>query len=260
MMPVNRVIYTDYSISLKTVIRLGSVSAMLDINTPKQQFYRGLIASIPILISLIPVALLLGAQALQTGLTVYDITLMAGINFAGGSEFVALSIWSFPPQILLIILTTFLVNSRHILMGAALTPYLKGLPNYKVFSTLFFMCDETWAMGFMEIKRSTHKLFNYPFYLGACTGIYLTWLLSTAIGALLGPLFGDIRQYGFDMAFIAVFLVLLKGMWRGIKPAIPWLISFIASLITYLIVTGPWYVMVGAITGLLSAYLMVEYD
>ena len=37
----------------------------------------------------------------------------------------------------------------------------------------------------------------------------------TTLGAAVGPTIGNIEQYGFDMAFTAVFLVLLRGMWKG---------------------------------------------
>ena len=52
-------------------------------------------------------------------------------------------LWSITPLILLIILTTFLINSRHLVMGAALAPYLEGQPFYRVALIYFFMCDET---------------------------------------------------------------------------------------------------------------------
>lgn len=31
----------------------------------------------------------------------------------------------------------------------------------------------------------------------------------------VSPTLGDLHTYGFDMAFAAVMLVLLRGMWRG---------------------------------------------
>ena len=49
---------------------------------------------------------------------------------------------------------------------------------------------------------------------------------------------GDVRAYGFDMAFPAVFLVLLRGMWRGARAARPWLVSLLAAASTFLLVPG----------------------
>ena len=36
---------------------------------------------------------------------------------------------------------TFLINSRHLLMGAALAPHLKHLPKRRALPALFLICD-----------------------------------------------------------------------------------------------------------------------
>lgn len=226
----------------------------------KQEMERGLRAALPIVLSFIPFAMVLGAQAVQKGMSAGQITLMAGVNFAGGSEFVAVNLWTSPPHLFLIALMTLLVNSRHFLMGAALTPYLQGLPARKVLPALFLMCDESWALMFAEIKRSADKKFNFYFYMGSALALYGIWVLFTAVGALIGPVLGDITQYGFDMAFVAVFLVLLKGMWKGCKAAIPWLVSLLTAIAGYCFIPGAWYVLIGSVAGLGTTFLMTRHD
>ena len=54
----------------------------------------------------------------------------------------------------------------------------------------------------------------------------------------IGPLLGDLHGYGFDMAFAAVFLVLLKGMWKGVHAALPWLFSLITAALFYLLISS----------------------
>ena len=194
------------------------------------------------MLSFVPFGLLLGAQAGQKGLSVVEVPLMTGLNFGGGSEFAAVGLWTSPPLILLIVAITFLINSRHLLMGAALAPHLKHLPKRRVLPALFLMCDESWAMGLSDARRRSaggHQPgFSLPYYLAVAAGLYLTWIVSTAIGAGLGPAMGDVRAYGFDMAFPAVFLVLLRGMWRGARAARPWLVSLLAAASTFLLVPG----------------------
>jgi len=36
------------------------------------------------------------------------------------------------------------------------------------------------------------------------------------LGALMGPVLGDIDRYGFATAFPGVFIVLLRGMWNDL--------------------------------------------
>jgi branched chain amino acid efflux pump len=109
------------------------------------------------------------------------------------------------------------------------------------------MCDESWAMGLSDARQLSaagHQLgFSLPYYLEVAAGLYLTWIVSTAIGAALGPAMGDVKVYGFDMAFPAVFLVLLRGMWKGVRAARPWLVSLLAALsVVYVIPAIMFYV------------------
>lgn len=224
------------------------------------EFRRGVTSCAPVLFGTIPYALVLGAQAAQKGLSVVEVPLMTGLNFAGGSEFAAIQLWTSPPHVLLIVAITFLVNSRHLLMGAALAPFLRDLPRRKVFPALFLMCDESWALGLADARRrfeaGIFPAFGLRYYLGAALAMYVTWVVFTTTGALLGPLLGDVQAYGFDMAFAAVFLVLLRGMWTGFAAARPWFVSLVVAALTYLMVPGAWYVAAGALSGLLAAWFL----
>jgi 4-azaleucine resistance transporter AzlC len=185
---------------------------------------------------------------------------MTGLNFAGGSEFAAIQLWTSPPHILLIVAITFLVNSRHLLMGAALAPFIRHLSKRRAFAALFLMCDESWALGLDDARRrkmqGISNGLSMPFYLGVAIPFYGAWVAFTALGGAFGPMMGDLRIYGFDMAFPAVFLVLLAGMWKGYAAARPWLISLIVAATTYLTIPGAWYVAAGALSGLIAAYLL----
>jgi len=224
------------------------------------EFRRGAVTVLPVLLGAIPFAMVLGAQSAQKGLSLSAVMLMTGLNFAGGSEFSAIRLWTSPPHILLIAAITFLVNSRHLLMGAALAPFICHLPKRKAFISLFLVCDESWALGLADAKRrhskNIHPALSLKFYAGVAIPFYVAWLSSATLGAAFGPMLGDLHPYGFDMAFPAVFLVLLAGMWKGFAPARPWLVSLIAAALTYLTVPGGWYVAAGAISGLVTAYLL----
>lgn len=227
----------------------------IDYSSPrKSKVRRGLRASLPVLFGFVPFALVLGAQASQKGLSPLEVPLMTGMNFGGGSEFAAVELWTSPPHILLIAAITFLVNSRHLLMGAALAPMMSHLPKRKVLPALFFMCDESWALALADARKAGSRL-SLGYYLGVSAGLYSTWVVFTTVGAIIGPVLGDITRYSFDMAFPAVFLVMLAGMWKGVAASLPWAVSLIVAATTYLLVPGAWYVPAGALSGLAAAYL-----
>lgn len=224
----------------------------------QNDFLRGNRDAIPVMLGYFPVGLLLGAQAAEKGFEAWQVPLMTGLNFAGGSEFAAVEVWTSPPHLLLILAMTFLVNSRHLLMGATLVPYLRHLPKRKSLGLLFFMCDENWALGLNDAQKKNR--FSISYYLGLTAIFYPIWILFPYFGALLRNSIGDITQYGFDMAFPAVFLVLMRGMWKGWAKARPWLVSLVVAALAYLFLPKGWYVALGALSGLVSAYIWAGRD
>lgn len=221
--------------------------------SPRAEIRRGLSDAIPVLLGFVPFALVLGAQAVGKGFSTPEVPLMTGLNFGGGSEFAALGLWTAPPQVALIVAVTFLVNSRHLLMGATLAPLLRHLPKRVALPALFLMCDEAWAMGLADARRQGRL--SLPYYLAVGGSLWLTWAVFTTVGAVVGPVLGDVKRFGLDMAFAAVFFVMLRGMWRGWRPALPWLASLIAAGATHHVLPGAWYVPAGMAAGLAVAAL-----
>src|SRR5690606_38264974 len=168
-------------------------------------------ARMPVLFGIIPFGLVLGAQGAQKGLTPFEVPLMTGLNFAGGSEFAALGLWSSPPHFLLIMAVTFLVNSRMLVMGAALTPFLQHLPRRKVLPALFLMTDASWALSMADTRRRAElgivPAFSLAYYLGSSLVFYVAWITCTTLGALRGPRLGHPAARGLDTACPALTLV-----------------------------------------------------
>lgn len=226
----------------------------------RSEAWRGIKDALPVFAAVAPYALVLGAQASRVNFSIADVGLMTGLNFAGGSEFAAVQLWASPPPLWTIVLVTFLINSRHIVMGAALAPFLRHLPKRKVLPALFFMADEGWAISYADtLRRSVNhpqgRAFSFPYYLGVCISFYPVWVGFSMLGALVGPRLGDIEAYGFAMAFPAVFLVLVRSMWKGMRAARPWLVSLVVAAVVYLLAPGGWFVIAGTLSGMLAAYL-----
>lgn len=227
-----------------------------------QDFRRGLRSSLPMLLGFIPSGMVLGAFCINKGFPVWGVPMLTGLNFAGGSEFAAVALWTMPPNLLLIAAVTLLINSRHILMGAVFSLFMKGVPARRVLPAVFFMCDESWAMALAEAARQgTEKdpATVYSYYAGVCAALYSGWLASSVAGAFFAPfLGGDIRTWGLDMAFPTTFFVLLRGMWKGCRRAIPWLVSLCAAVLAYLWLPKGWSVPVGTAAGLLVVAFMPD--
>ncbi len=116
------------------------------------------------------------------------------------------------------------------------------------------MCDESWAMALADAGARRSDRVSMRYYAGIALCLWGTWVSFTALGAGLGPVLGDVERYGFDMAFTAVFLVLLRGMWKGVRACHPWLVSLVVAAVVYRLAPGAaWYVPAGACAGLVAA-------
>lgn len=229
------------------------------------EFRRGAIMAFPLMIGFIPLAVILGAQASQAGQSFITAYLMTALNFAGGSEFAVVGLWATVPPLLTIALSTLLINSRHIIMGANLAPYIQNESGLRIFFLYFVMCDETWALSMQDIQRrqAENKGFSFWYHMGVGVSLWLMWSWSTCLGAVIGNSFGDLSHYGFEMALPATFI----GLAIAIRPRgrenlnqyIPIAISFACAALLAACDLKNYSVGGGAISGLIAAYFLQAY-
>lgn len=61
-----------------------------------REFSGGVRTMAPLIVAVMPIGLVFGAVAASKGLSSLEVTLMSALVFAGGSQFVAMDIWSHP--------------------------------------------------------------------------------------------------------------------------------------------------------------------
>jgi len=218
-------------------------------------FFNGVRQTLPIVLSVFVYVAVFGVLARQAGLSFIESMLMSGIVFAGGSQLIALEMWHAPLPIVAIIVTTLIVNLRHLLMGASLRAYLENLSNKQLYGLVFFMVDESWALTMREFSAGRK---DAGFLLGSGIAIFITGQLSTAFGYVFGTVLHDPARWGLDFAFIAVFTALAVGMWKGKSDLLPWLIAALVSLVASYYLPGKWYILIGGLAGSLTGALRHE--
>jgi len=208
---------------------------------------------LPLAASIFLVGMVFGVLARHAGLTLAETLLMSFIVFAGASQFVAIGLWAFPIPVAAIVLTTFIVNLRHVLLSAALRPWFRDVSRLRTYGSLFFMVDESWALTMGQVRAGAQ---DRAFLIGAGLLMYLAWVSSTGVGYLAGSAMGDLSRWGLDFAITAVFAALLVGMWRGRSDLWPWLVSATVAVITWRLLPGTWYIVCGAVSGTVTGALI----
>lgn len=159
-----------------------------------------------------PVGLVFGLTALQAGYSVFDVAANSAIAFAGGSQFAAAGLVKAHSSWLAVAGIVALINARHLLYSAALTPYLLDRPRPERAVMAHFLTDETFALALAHFRRIGG--FDRRAYWLAAMFIFVPWQLGSIVGYLVAGAV-DINRLGLDVAFPAAMAGLSLGMVTG---------------------------------------------
>ena len=181
-----------------------------------------------------------GVAAVGAGMPAWMAVLSSIVVFAGASQFafVAVSATADP---LTGAVSGILLNLRIIAFSLALAPRLTAtsLPGRVLDG--YLITDESAAIAFDGDVAGTRRRLRVA---GASVGLF--WVAATALGAYGGDLLGDVRTYGFDVAFPAAFVALLAPALRrpvGLRLALA--AGLIALLAMQVMPTGPAVLLAG---------------
>lgn len=207
---------------------------------------QGFRSILPLTVAVVPIGLVFGAVAATKGLSPLEAALMSALVFAGGSQFVAMDLWSHPASIAALGMAALLVNVRHVLMGASISRHMAAFSSRQKILSMFFLADEIWAVA--EFRARNHRL-TPAWFFGAALPFYAAWVLSGLAGALLGSFIGDPSVIAMDFVFPAVFVILIAGFWRGARTGLILVGSGACALLVHHLVPGVWYILAGALGG-----------
>jgi 4-azaleucine resistance transporter AzlC len=217
------------------------------------EFRRGVIDILPVVTAAVPIGLLFGTLAAAKGIAPTEAVLMSASVFAGAAQFVAVDLWTNPAPVLLLTLTVFIVNIRHVLMGVSFARHMGRFPPAVRPLAMFFLVDENWA--FAE-RRALAGPLPPAYWWGMGIAMWIQWVFGTALGAFLGRSLGNPAAFGFDFAFTATFICILVGFCRTWRTGAVLASSGSAAALAKLTVPGAWYIAIGGLAGVAVAYLL----
>ena len=176
--------------------------------SPRAEFWAGVKAELPILMGTIPFGLIYGVLAAGAGLPADAAIAMSSIVFAGSSQFIGVQLIGAGTPGLIIVLTTLVVNLRHMLYSASVAPHLKRLsPTWK-WLLAYLLTDEAYAVSITNYDRADRPVGNKHWYfLGAGLALWSTWQLSTAAGVIFGKKVPESWALDFTLALTFIALV-----------------------------------------------------
>lgn len=146
------------------------------------RIWRGMRATLPVGMSVIPFGVAYGAVAAQR-LAFWQVELMSLTVFAGTAQFIAASMLAQGSAYWPVLVTGILINVRLLLLSAALVPHVRRIPRILHPAVAQLLTDESFAVSMAEYERRPS---DPLFFIGSGLTIYAVWQIGTVAGLIFG--------------------------------------------------------------------------
>jgi len=218
-----------------------------------KDFFVGARQALPVVLGYLPIGFAFGVLAVQAGLHPLAVALMSYFVFAGAAQLIAAQLLATGVGIAGIVLMTFVVNLRHLLMSAAMTPYLRGWSKPRQAWFSFEMTDETFALN--HARFASHGV-NKEEALGLNSFAHAGWVIGGILGTLFDEAVGDLTYLGLDFALPGMFIALLLPHVRVPGKLFALCLGACFSLIFALLGAGQWNVILATLCAATVAAFM----
>ncbi|HLR22046.1 MAG TPA: AzlC family ABC transporter permease [Tissierellaceae bacterium] len=220
----------------------------------KNDIKQGIKSALPLMLGYVPVAIAFGILAKNISISFGETSLFSIIVFAGASQFMALDLIQGGVGAGGIILATFLLNLRHMVMSASLSTKLQHIKKSYLPLIAFGITDESFSvLSFTENELSLAFLLT----VNICS--YGSWVIGTILGYLVGEILPVSLQASLGIGLYGMFVALLFPQFKGkinnlflsILSALIYIILFYSRLFT-----NGWDIIIGII---LSSFIGVVF-
>lgn len=179
---------------------------------PLRESLSSLSPALPVVMGYLPIGFAFGVLAAGVGVNTFNTVLMSLIVFAGSAQLMAVGFISQGMNPLAIIAATFIINLRHLLMSASLSPYMRSWSKSQVAWFAFELTDETFGVHSLRFEQGDIAAGKALRINLVCQ---LAWVIGTLLGVVAGSMINDVRPLGLDYALPAMFIALLVLQLRG---------------------------------------------
>ncbi len=179
----------------------------------------------PLLLTSVVIGIPYGVIARQAGLSVIETSAMSVIVFAGAAQFAAVELLRSGAGAPVVALTILLINARHLLMAAALRPFVGGASLVRRLGLAYILTDEAFAMGIGHFRRG-HRDLSYYTVFGI--SLWCCWNAGTLAGAVFGAGVTDPSRFGIDFAITASFAAIVA---IGVRHRADAIVALAAALV-----------------------------
>lgn len=177
-------------------------------------FRSGVIDSLPITLGYFPVGLSFGIAAVRAGFNAWEAAFMSAVIYAGASQFLVLALVGGGTPILVAAFSIMATNLRHVLYGPAVLDKAGPQATTKyAWGWAAGLSDGVFGAAIIALNK-WKGYFSERWMFGLGVGPYLSWVLGTVVGAMLGTSVSAWPAVDAALGFLmpALFLAMLFSM------------------------------------------------
>jgi len=172
----------------------------------------GAIASVPLLVGIVPWGIVAGVAMVSAGLTQAQAVAMSVLVFAGSAQLAVLPLLVAKAPLWVMYATALVVNLRYVIYSAVLAPYFEQLSKRWRALLSYITVDQTFALFVGKYAADAEKATRHWFFFGASLMMWTCWQTASLIGIYAGALIP--REWSLEFAatlsLIGVLMPLLQ--------------------------------------------------
>jgi predicted branched-subunit amino acid permease len=108
------------------------------------------------------------------------------VIFSGSAQVATIELLDARAAPLVVIVTALAINARLVVYSGAMAQHWRGTPRWWRALAAYLLVDPTFAVGVDRYERPGDRAAAHAHYLGGALALWVTWLLTIALGASVG--------------------------------------------------------------------------
>ncbi len=187
--------------------------------------------SVPVMAGYIVLGIGFGILLRNAGYGVLWAFAMSVFIFAGSMQYVGIGLLTGGASVITTIITTIMVNARHLFYSISMIDKYKDSGKYKPY-LIFALTDETYSLLCDDAGPSKETVNKYRFFVSLFNHCY--WITGSVIGSLLGSIL-PFSTEGIEFSMTALFIASFTEQWLTSKDHVPALTGLISTVLCLVI-------------------------
>ncbi len=190
------------------------------------------ITSLPVMAGYVFLGIGMGILLKKAGYGIWWAFAMSLTIYAGSMQFVAVDLIAGGASLITTIITTIMVNARHLFYSISMIDRYKDGGKYRPY-LIFGLTDETYSLLVNDKGPKGENIHVYRFLVTLFNQSY--WIVGTMIGAAIGGVL-PFSTEGIDFSMTALFVASFTAQWMETKnhfSAVTGIVCTIACLIVF---------------------------